>query len=219
MARLLTLCLLALLLSGTARADDWTLRKDESGIQVYTRPVPGSKFKSFRGEMQVKTTLSTLMAVHADVAYIREWLKDCSKSKLLTEFDPKDYSVYFRTDSPWPVQDRDYVLRYHISQDPVSYALKITFNAETGVVPENKDCVRVTVLKGFWLMTPEADGQVRVRYQVEADPAGDVPAWLANSFVVDQPYHTLLRLRERLGMAQYQQRHFDFVREPPGSAP
>ena len=44
-------------------------------------------------------------------------------------------------------------------------------------------------------MTPEGEGRIRVVYELHAEPGGQVPAWLANSFVIDAPYNTLLLLR------------------------
>jgi len=194
--------------------EEWTLGKEENGIKVFTKKIEGSKFKAFRAETVVNATLSTLMAVHADVEYVNEWLKDCAESQLLTEFDPNGYAVYFKTDSPWPVKDRDYTLKYKIEQDPKDYTLTIYFTAEVGLMPESDDCVRITVLDGFWKMKPVASGGVKVIYQVSTDPGGGVPAWLANSFVIDQPFHSLTKLHDRVKMEKYQGKKFEFVKEP-----
>lgn len=193
---------------------EWKVRKDEEGIKISTRKVDGSKFESFKGEVTLNTTLSTLMAVHADVAYVKEWMKDCAESELLSELGPDGYSAYFKTDSPWPVQDRDYALRYTIEQDPNDHSLTLAFTSEVGLVPKSDDCVRITELSGFWKMTPVDTTKVKVLYQVEADPGGAVPAWLANSFVVDQPFESLKKLKKRVKMDKYQDKRFDFVKDP-----
>ncbi len=41
----------------------------------------------------------------------------------------------------------------------------------------------------------EENNNVTVIYQFHGDPGGDVPAWLANSFVVSHPYKTLQNLK------------------------
>lgn len=215
MIRLIGLFLVLMIpLSGYA-ANDWELKKDKKGIKVYTKVLENSDFRAFRAEMKVTASLSTLMAVHADVEYVKEWLKDCSESELLTEFDPKGYYAYFKTDSPWPVMDRDYTLKSRVEQNSETYELSIHFSAETGLVPKSEDCVRITALEGFWKMKPIGAGEVLVMYEVSSDPGGAVPAWLANNFVVDQPYYSLLRLRERIAYAKYQNKFFSFVKEPP----
>ena len=201
-------------------ADQWQLKKDSDGIQVYVRHVKGSAFRAFLGKVDIDASLNTLMAIHADGESVKEWLKDCEKSKFISTFSKDGYLMYFRTDAPWPVQDRDYVLRYQISQDPQTYTLTLSFNGEANLMPEQKDCVRVSEIAGAWRMTPLNAQRTHVEYEVHADPNGELPAWLANQFVVDQPFHTLKKLRQRARMTQYQNQHFDFVKMPtdsPGS--
>lgn len=197
---------------------EWKLRKDNNGIKIFTRSIEGSDFDSFRGEVTLNTTLSTLMAVHADVAYVKEWLKGCESAELLSEISAEGYYAYFKTDSPWPVKDRDYALKYTINQDATDHSLTLSFTTAVGLVPESDDCVRITKLNGFWKMTPLMAApnkpQVKVVYQVNADPGGTVPAWLANSFVVDQPYHSLKQLKHRVTLEKYQNQHFSFVKDP-----
>ena len=214
---MMLLCLTALASAGTPEDGDWVLQKDQDGIRVYTRTVAGSDFAAFRGETVLDTDLSTLVAVHTDVDYVKDWLKDCTHSELIGEFDPDGYHAYFRTDAPWPVSDRDYVLRYEIDQDPESLAVTLPFETEVAVRPESNECVRMTELVGFWKMTPLDNGRVQVVYEVSrADPAGDLPSWLANAFVVDQPFETLRKLARQVKRAKYQGQSFDFVKEPGG---
>ena len=50
-------------------------------------------------------------------------------------------------------------------------------------------------VEGFWSLTPR-EGEIEVIYEVHSEPGGSVPAWLANSFVVDAPFNTLQGLRQ-----------------------
>ena len=211
------LCMVPLASLAAEGDGDWVLQKEQDGIRIYTRTVSGSDFAAFRGETVLDTDLSTLIAVHTDVDYVKDWLQDCTHSELIGEFDPEGYHAYFRTDAPWPVADRDYVLRYEIDQDPETYAVTLPFETEVAVRPESNECVRMTELTGFWKMTPLGDGRVSVVYEVSrADPAGSLPSWLANAFVVDQPFETLRKLRRQVEQAKYQGRYFEFVTEPEG---
>lgn len=197
----------------SAHAGDWSLKKDEDGIRIYVRNMEGSKFRSFRGVTDMPTTLHALMAVHKDGSMAKQWLKDCEKAEFITDFDPQGYSMYFRTKAPWPVKDRDYALRYTLSQDPATRTLVLQFTGDADLVPEQKDCVRMTKIDGIWRMTPMGAGLVHVEYEVHADPNGDLPAWLANQFVIDQPFHTLKKLRKQVLLPKYQSQRFDFIKE------
>jgi hypothetical protein len=68
-------------------------------------------------------------------------------------------------------------------------------NEEAEYLPLQQGFVRVSRVKGFWQLKPY-EGGVEVVYQVHSDPGGSVPAWLANSFVVDAPFNTLINLRK-----------------------
>ena len=64
-------------------------------------------------------------------------------------------------------------------------------------LPEEEGYVRVAKVEGLWKLTPKGPGQTEITYQVQTEPGGSVPSWLANSFVVDAPFNTLKGLRER----------------------
>lgn len=198
---------------GHVHAGDWELKKDKEGIRIYVRDVEGSKFRSFRGVTDMPTTLHALMAVHKDGSMAKQWLKDCDKAEFITEFDPKGYAMYFRTKAPWPVKDRDYALRYSMVQDPATHMLVLQFTGDADLVPERDDCIRMAKIDGTWRMTPLGAGLVHVEYEVYADPNGELPAWLANQFVVDQPFETLKKLRKQVLLPKYQSEHFDFIKD------
>lgn len=71
--------------------------------------------------------------------------------------------------------------------------------ATLSICPRSEGVVRVAKVDGFWQFTAQGE-RVEVVYQVGSDPGGSVPAWLANSFVVDAPYNTLYKLRQ---LAEY----------------
>ena len=51
------LLLISLLLLCPVIDSDWNLKKDKSGIEVYTRSVEGSSFKEFKGILLFRTSL------------------------------------------------------------------------------------------------------------------------------------------------------------------
>lgn len=193
--------ILALLFPALASA--WELQLNEDNIKVYTKDIKDSNFKAFRGEVEVDSSLINVVAHHVDLEAMTEWLHDCSESKLVRKVDAHDFYVYQRTSAPWPVSDRDYVIHMNISQNTSDYSVLMTFEAEIQASENNEDCVPVTQLKGYWRFTPKSLNRVLIEYETSADPAGDLPAWLANSFVVDQPYGTLKKLKQRVENNSY----------------
>lgn len=209
---------LSIAANNVALADDfnWKLEKDAEGIRVYTASVEGSNFKAFRAEMEVVGTLSQLVSMHTDPSNISEWLYDCKKSELIKKVEDNEYYIYYVSDAPWPVQDRDYVLHSVITQNPDTFVVSIDFNAVAEIVDNSEECVRMAEVVGYWHFLPMAGGRVRIEHQVHADPNGAIPSWLANVAVVDQPFETMKTIREQMHLPKYLNSRLSFVREPGG---
>ncbi|MBV4491740.1 START domain-containing protein [Pseudomonas oryzicola] len=188
------LLLAALLLwSRAPAADDWNLAYDREGIRVYLSGVAGSPYQQFRGVSTMKASLRTLTDLQENLRVACKWLYACAQMRLL-EVNGADTWVYLTTDLPWPTMPRDIVLK--VTTERLDDGTLVRhLSAEPGRLPEEPGLVRVQHLAGEWIMKPLGKRETEVIYQLQADPAGDVPGWLANRFVVDAPVVTLRTLR------------------------
>jgi len=192
----------------------WEIELEEEGIKIYTQEIEGSSFKAFRGEVLVKTSLRNLVAHHTDIEQMKNWLQDCIESEIIQKVSGRDFYIYQRTSAPWPVSDRDYVLHSRIDQDPETLIVTMNFEASTQFSKSDEDCVPVTKLTGFWRFTPKQNGMVYVEYETHADPSGNLPSWLANSFVIDQPLGSLTKLRKRVEANTYKlSKEMEFIKD------
>ncbi|EXF43209.1 lipid-binding start domain-containing protein [Pseudomonas sp. BAY1663] len=175
-------------------ADDWQLAKDENGIKVYLRAVPGSPYKAYRGVTVIDTDMQTLRRLMENAAEACAWIHECKEQKLLRHEERQAWT-YTRFNTPWPVTPRDSVV--HITEyEKRDGVIRRELEAVPDYLPEEDGYVRVTRVDGFWELVPR-EGKVEVTYQVHTEPGGSVPSWLANKFVVEAPYNTLRALRER----------------------
>jgi hypothetical protein len=55
--------------------------------------------------------------------------------------------------------------------------------------------VRVRKGSGFWELEEDSIGNVKVIYQFHGEPGGEIPSWLANTFVVTHPFKVLENLK------------------------
>jgi hypothetical protein len=191
---LITGCL-ALALPVLAADANWKLVKDDSGIQVYLKPVVGSSFSAYRGEVTIKADLATLQRLQDDVQGSCEWIYQCQTQKLLKQEGPQVWT-YSQFEMPWPVKARDSILHITTSTQ-ADGSMQRTIESVPDYLPAENGFVRVGKTQGLWTMTPDGHGAVQVTYQLHAEPGGSVPAWLANQFVVDAPFNTLNKLREK----------------------
>ncbi|MFT4765216.1 MAG: hypothetical protein ACI9OH_002325 [Oleispira sp.] len=184
----------------------WELEKEEKDInlKIFTREIAGSNLKEFKGEMLVKTEMTTIAALLLDGQAAPQWMHQCEKFEVVEQIDELTAIVYFINGAPWPASDRDAVVMTAMSQDPESLVLKAELNVINDRLPEDDDYVRIPHMKGFWLFEPKDEGQILVTYQVHANPGGSLPNWLANSVVVDTPYYTMSNMLDMLKLKKYQ---------------
>ena len=190
--RIASFTLLALF---TSNSYAWDLAKEGDGVQVFTQASQFKSFKMFKGITELTSSLEEAITFLTQADKAPLWLHDCTESKVLTTYSPNHYLVYQVTRAPWPVSDRDYVLDIKIEYADDMQSADIYVEAQTGHVEPHKKRIRVTELHGHWRLETSSPDTLTLTYQTEANPTGKIPAWLANAFVVDQPFHTLLNLK------------------------
>ena len=115
--------------------------------------------------------------------------------------------VYGIVDAPWPMQDRDTVVRFDYQQNPQTREILITIVNFPDHVPHEPGFVRVPDFGGFWRLRPLPQGEVAVTYQVHGAPGGWVPVWMANyaaAVSVNRTLHNLPAAVERYRGARSQ---------------
>ena len=191
--------LISLFLLAPFVGSEWNLKKNKSGIEVYTRSVEGSKFDEFKGVTVIDhVTLPVVLELLLDVKTYDLLFPDCMNPKVLKQ-EGKWYDIhYIQTKGPFPVKDRDSVFEQKTVIDKDGKHAVITLIPLPDYIPEKREMVRIRKGSGFWDLEEDSVGNVNVTYQFQPDPAGEIPSWLANSFVESHPYKTLNNLKSRL---------------------
>jgi hypothetical protein len=174
-------------------AEEWKLARDEDGIKVYLNSAPGSQYQSFRGVARIKADVQTLSYLQENLTIACKWLYACADMRLL-KVDGDSTFVYLTTALPWPAATRDMVLKVQTEQGDDGSVLR-HLSAVNDMEPTVPGMIRVEQLQGIWQMVPKGERETEVTYQLQAEPAGDIPSWLANRFVIDAPMVTLKTLR------------------------
>ena len=177
----------------------WTRVTEEDGIVVTSRPSERSPLPIFRGVGRVEAPLLEVLAVVTDAERHHEWIFSCSASALVAQTSDSSGIVYNRTAAPWPVPDRDVVLDSRVELVDGEREVIVRFSAtEHPDRPPTEGVVRMTYLQGHYHLWAEGDARTRVEYQVDSDPGGTLPTWLATRGTRDMPLETLRALRAQL---------------------
>jgi len=156
-------------------------------------------FDEFKGVTTIESSsLEKVLAVILDVKNYESLFPDCMNPKVLKQ-DGKYYDIhYIQVKAPWPVKNRDTVYEQNAVVDKNGKHAIVTLKPLPDFIVEENDFVRIRAGSGFWELEEDESKNVRVTYQFHGEPGGDIPAWLANSFVVTQPFETLVNLKNRV---------------------
>ncbi|MDQ3046645.1 MAG: START domain-containing protein [Bacteroidota bacterium] len=198
-------CLLFLkFLPGTQTESNWKLKKVSEGITVYVREIEGSPFKELKSSVQIKTSLSSIVSLLNDWQSYPQWVYRCEQSKTLKIISPFEIIHYQSITAPWPVDNRDFVVKVKLEQDPLSKIVTQKSSSIPDYIVPAKDHVRITQFKAEWILSPLKNGMVNIEYRLLVDPGGTIPVWLVNLAMVEGPFETMLNMKTRVMLDKYQ---------------
>jgi len=195
-------------------AEDWHLKKNNKGIAVYVRKSYKSSLKELRAVTQQKTSLSSIVALLNDWDTYPQWVYKCGKSKTLKKISDTELIHYQTITTPWPTDNRDFVVNVKITQDPKSKVVTQRTSCIPDYIPCVKGYIRIPELKATWILTPIKSGLINIEYRLLVDVGGNIPAGLENLAAVDGPYHTILNLKQWVMKDKYQKTGLAFIKEP-----
>lgn len=186
-------------LPAIALAADWERHGTEDGVLLESRQVPDSSLPEFRGSTTLAATILEIAAIIDDLGRFCEWQKRCVGARQLQRTSDTERIFYTRTEAPWPLQDRDTVLRGKVAGLGENQDIVVRFeHLHDPRFPPHPGVVRMPTLTGHFRMTRIDGDHTRVEYQVRADPGGMVPAWAARLSARQVPRDTLAGLRRHL---------------------
>jgi hypothetical protein len=177
---------------------NWKLDKDQDGIRIYSASVPNLVFKAIKVETDVKGDYTKLISILTNVPRMSEWVYNARNCKLLQLYSKHDFVYYSETAMPWPLSNRDVIIRLQVNTDSLPRFVTITGTGEPTRLPQKPGLVRVVYYKARWKLTMPEINTLRIEYTVEVDPGGSLPGWIANMFGEKGPFETFTRLTEKM---------------------
>ena len=213
-ASLFLFSLLFITLSSFQNTYNWQLKKIENDISIYTRTPENSKYKELKAVYQIKTSLSSIIALLNDFESFPKWVYRCEKSMALKKDSDNHIIRYQTVVAPWPVDNRDMILEVNSFQDKKTKIVYQKVNSIPDYIPLVKGHVRVREFRALWTLIPLKNGFVEVNYELLVNPGGNIPAWLVNLALVDGPFDTSVKMREMLMNEKYQKTTYSFITNP-----
>lgn len=203
------LCLL--ITDGVLAQENWELIKDRKEIKVYTRSNTVSSFKEFKAVTEIKAQVNDFLAVLYDIEGLSDWAYNIKESRLLDRPGEHLQVYYAVAKAPWPYKNRDGVYKNVITWDSQNKELWVKIEMLEDVMGTNDAYVRMDGY-GYWKIHELNNDLLEVTFQMQVDPGGSIKAWMANMFVSDSPFYTLLGLREAVGLDKYRGKNFEILK-------
>ena len=99
---------------------------------------------------------------------------------------------------PWPMSNRDAVIHLRIRTDSFPAFITISGSSESAMVPKSPGKVRIENYKAYWRVTMPTENTIHIEYELQVDPGGSIPGWIANMFTNKGPFETFSNLSKKL---------------------
>ena len=189
-------CLVIFSMSLTAQS--WEFIKERDGIKIFTRVEKGTPLKSFKGVMEIHSSMEKIGTIVGNVKNF-EWWDDDIKNIDVLGYEENVYSQYYLIyDVPWPLQDRDLCVDAQITIDSVTGKKTIMARPLFNRVPEVEGIIRIKNYWQRWMIEPLGGSMFRLTLEGFVDPGGIVPAWLYNMVITDTPLNLMREVKTRV---------------------
>jgi START domain len=170
----------------------WTLAEEEDGMKVFTGDVAGSDFKAVRVVANVNAPVQSVVDALGDGSECAKWRGMCESSQVLEVVSEHERLVHMVLDLPWPISDRDAVIRSVTRIDADSKSATIDVTPAPEALPE-QDHIRAVTNAQFALKVI-SDELVELTYTVHAELGGDLSPGMINPRLAESTIEDVERL-------------------------
>ncbi len=195
-------------------SSDWSLASNLRGIQVYVCNQAHRRLKAFRAFMRMELADEyALVALANDYSRLPRWVHLIQHVEELERRGPLQRWLRFITHLPWPLHDREVVLRLDVEQlrDEHDDVVRARFCNVDECQARDSPYLTVPELHGVSGFRRLPGDEIELFYELTLDPGGKIPAWLANKVLREAPFFTLERLRHLVHKPEYQGHYFDYL--------
>lgn len=181
-----------------ALSDGWRLVGQDKGVLISTRQLPGQTHPTFRGQATITGAVLHVLAVVLDSPNAIHWVKGANAMAVVQDGDGRSQLVQMLTDLPWPIRDRDTIMRRTVDVLAPASAFRVRFQCAPDEVAVPHGAIRVRHCDSHFALRAVEPGKTYVDYQVQVDPGGGLPDWSIHWMEKRVTVDTLSRLASRV---------------------
>lgn len=174
------------------------LSLNKNNIKVWTYKDTNSPVLSYKAETTLDVPMERAVSLVLDINHAAEWVPNVGKAEVLTRDDKKgDFTIYMVLDFPFPLKDRDMIVKGHMSKD-ANGIVTVKNSAIQQGKPLSSNYVRLKDYSGDWVFQKLSANKVKVTTSGHANPEGSIPMSVVNLLVEQQPYQMLQKMKSEL---------------------
>lgn len=204
----LNLCLMMVLLfvlnTLAVSASEWQPEIKKNGIDAYSRVVEGTDILEIRAITVVDARMEVIAEVLRDIPANVEWRPKCVECRLLERHNRNAMTTYTRIDLPWPVSDRDVVIKADTSINLNTGRVVVSLGSvDHYKAPPPDGNVRITEFFSQYYLEYINREQTGIIFTTRVNPAGSIPTFLVNMFNKRFAYEEMLGLTNMVKKKKY----------------
>src|SRR4051812_44029251 len=96
---------------------DWEEVRRDGVITVYKKEIEGSDVLAVKGVATLDAPFAKVLQVVLDAPHRSDWMEQVEGVEMVREISPTERIAYWHLSPPWPIRDRDLVIRETIEID------------------------------------------------------------------------------------------------------
>jgi hypothetical protein len=193
---------LCILISYSVNAEGWSLAKENTRVQLYTREHASGLFE-IKATTDVKTTPSAFINLLMDTAAGPDWIDNAVSVEVLSSPKPDVMIVRTLLNAPWPLKNRDMITQSITTHEKQSGVLSLVISDKSDYAPQSKGRVRMKNVMGEWTLKPSEIG-TQITYQGTGEAGGLIPTWLSNKTLINSTFKSFENMRLKVVEDKYQ---------------
>jgi hypothetical protein len=178
----------------------WALSKEKDGIKIFSAPQhKETGIVPIKAQTVLNHTMPKILSVLATTERKQEWIPKLAEAYIVEQKSKYERVEYARYSSPWPFNDRAFVIstkgRYNPKENTVFIDIHST---EHEKVPLNPDHVRGQTYIGSVYMKGLTKDTTFFEITLLTDFKGNIPTWIINIVQAKWPFKMFSNLKSQL---------------------
>ena len=178
------------------QGDEWVYEREKKGIKIFTKKSKWGHLRDCKAVMTVSSTPEQMLRVLTNIEEYKTWMPRCKRSQMVARLNENEFIMHLVFTAPWPVKNRDCVVRVRVEKDAKTGVILVTETSEPKYLREEDDVVRIQQLVATWKLIPVTGG-TEIINEYASNPGGNIPDWMVNTQSVENPLATFENLQEK----------------------